>query len=124
MPILLQLKDFGANMRSIKFRAWDKVGKKMYYDVTPYSAASNTILKDGGILMQFTGLEDKNGKEGYFGDIVEDEGDRYIVDWDEDCGVAYLNSCLLSSIDLEIEAIKNREIIGNIHENPEILNKE
>ena len=70
---------------------------------------------------QFTGLKDKNGKDGYFGDIVQDEGDRYIVEWDSDEGVAYLEACLDSSMNLSLVAIKESEIIDNVHENSELL---
>ncbi len=73
---------------------------------------------------EFTGLQDKNGKDGYFDDIIEDKGDRYVVEWDPDEGVAYLKSCLESSIDMIIAAITGRIIIGNKWENPDLLEGE
>jgi uncharacterized phage protein (TIGR01671 family) len=70
--------------REIKFRAWDKIDKIMR-QVTCYNLydeyvrldednSGNSITRkiDDVILMQFTGLLDKNGKEIYEGDIVRD----------------------------------------------------
>ena len=53
-------------MREIKFRAWDKDLLKMYskWTVIPDDDRSH-------ILMQYTGLKDKNGVEIYEGDILK-----------------------------------------------------
>jgi len=62
-------------MREIKFRAWDKDLHKMYnkWTVIPDDDRSH-------ILMQYTGLKDKNGKEIYEGDIVKHKnGKNYEV---------------------------------------------
>jgi len=80
-------------------------------------------------VMWSTGLKDKNGKEGYYKDISQDEDeDRYVIEWDEDLGYNYLKgigeNCLgTQTEDLAISALKNQEIIGNRHDNPELLCK-
>ena len=74
----------------------------------------------GVYIMQYTGLTDKNGKETYEGDIlIEQEGDPYVVtygNWDSDVESVYgYRFAWFSEPD-------TREVIGNIHENPELLN--
>ena len=61
-------------MREIKFRAWDSFNKIMMFSESYISVLLAYYLKGkqppSGILMQYTGLKDKNGKEIYEGDIV------------------------------------------------------
>jgi len=79
-------------------------------------------------LMQFTGLHDKDGKEGYYKDITYDEelGEIHIIEWDDEEALFYLKgfggNCLgTKADDLQLSALKERQIIGNIYENPELL---
>ena len=98
-------------MREIKFRAWDK-SKKKIVDVVMIDFSKNISMVE---LMQFTGLYDKNGKEIYEGDIVEtpfgigrvfDRLGCWFVETQKELG--YFASCDL-------------EVIGNLYENPELL---
>ena len=66
-------------MREIKFRAWDKVLRVMVYDfrmsskgkaIIPDTDFGNDNILENLILLQFTGLKDKNGKEIFEGDII------------------------------------------------------
>lgn len=74
---------------------------------------------------QFTGLLDKNGKEIYDGDVVSYSAMRQgmspaVVKWSDDGGYWKLESklpCLLHRAD-------KAEVIGNIHENPELLGEQ
>jgi hypothetical protein len=104
-------------MRPIKFRAWDKLNENIF--IPDLLEINNGALpNDPGsplIYMQYTGLKDKNGKEIYEGDIINDMGNavRYEVVWEGSCW-RYLNQVVRDN--------QFSEIIGNIYENPELIN--
>jgi len=131
--------------REIKFRVWDKEGKKLSDDFAFIFMSWNGSLfqtisgDDGGtegyeeltettipqrsrfVVSQFTGLLDKNGKEIYEGDIVKDDiGGIWKVGWNDEFLSWYLWNNGGRSIDAEEDTL---EIIGNIYENPELLKK-
>ena len=129
-------------MRELKFRAWDKVDKfispaKMLFEHEgkPWAGYGDDTEFEGEIgvhieIMQFTGLHDKNGKEIYEGDILEfdrdewyrfasadtpDHGPRSVVAWNDheagwDTGAGANSECSTY-----------KEVIGNMHENPELI---
>ena len=112
--------------REIKFRAWNIPNKLMYQNVQDGLLAKNEkgqlvlgvslgkLSKDAGsVLMQFTGLVDKNGTEIFEQDILKTRFGNKI--------------CFSDLVDYHLWNIENSnafletEIIGNIYENPKLL---
>lgn len=128
--------------RQIKFRFWGKFGElneekdeceneMLYGDRFCFSehAPINDLFADKSfVAMQFTGLTDKNGKEIYEGDVLSNSTGKI------DKVIFYENGFFGKSKSnmgknhywynpLCVDYIKNKEVIGNIYENPELLKK-
>ena len=108
--------------REIKFRAWDKSCNKMrgisgLQDC--FSLRSDGVCNEDYVLMQYTGLKDKNGKEIYEGDIVIVKGTKKIKNYVTE--IIWLNNgfCLKENNtyfkDYKLVS-SGIEIIGNIYE--------
>ena len=112
--------------REIKFRIWDKINKKWL------NCFNANLLNIGDLsnveLMQYTGIKDKNGVEIYEGDIVLIRIDKtnilhktvvkfkhgaFIADIIGDNDYIYLFHFGFNKDDFEV--------IGNVWENPELL---
>jgi len=130
--------------RTIKFRVWDKDEKILVYDINLLSSSKHqsSWISDNGSgffanptsamfdVMQFTGLLDKNGTEIYQGDIVTDTPENfknygnkiseiYEVKYEPNFA-GWLPFVYHGGNEPTLE---DCEIIGNIYENPELLNE-
>jgi uncharacterized phage protein (TIGR01671 family) len=115
--------------RELKFRAWD--GTQMVYQTNALSDIQRffRVIREDAIVMQFTGLLDKNSKEIYEGDIIEMQHPykkrkyRGEVKYDKYCFMCknFYMSHLDNPSDIFSEGTGYIEVIGSVHQNPELL---
>jgi uncharacterized phage protein (TIGR01671 family) len=133
--------------REIKFRAWDKEknimgevsclsypnrisGKKQtvnfwykdtefWYKDTEYRGYADSTI----VLMQYTGLKDKNGKEIYEGDIVKKNNSaNHRCKPNKECGTfEIIWEKEHAGFNMTGDRSHVCEVIGNIYQNPELL---
>ena len=128
-------------METVKFRVWN--GKEMVYDImagnfgifyvnpekgdglntkdTACLSENTTKYHEGTPLMQYSGIDDKNGKEIYEGDIFKlgAEKEVFEVRFEHGCFMAFCNGKQYGLIgELQICFI---DIIGNIYQNAGLL---
>ena len=141
-------------MNNVKYKAWvkypkyfkevlsiDFMNKKIYIEANKKNKPFGYIYIDDCELLQYTGLEDSNGKEICEGDIVEVEDHKYKICYEigsfmlvrleqidmskqfQDCwnDDVYPLSQLYRNYDCEENILDNCKILGNIYENPELL---
>lgn len=130
-----------------KFRVWVKIGKRMVFSddilgidyenkeiVTQQVYFENGLPDDRDIycydfdeieLMQSTGLKDKNGKEVFVGDIIKcTRGCPHEVYLEKEYGGTFIGgmpAVYLKDLGEGYTWTEHEEIIGNIYENPELL---
>lgn len=117
-------------MREIKFKCWIPSEKFMGVPFNPFENDFEDPYKTGGrwrddsIFLQFTGLRDKNGKEIYEGDVLEnDRHQRGVIKFIDASFVLYAKrkNGDIFLLPLTTGSLNNKNIIGNIHQNPELL---
>lgn len=129
---------------TVRYRAWDVLAEKMIDEILMISFVRKEIIgkfsdsstsvplkfedeRNGEdvILMQSTGLKDKNGKEVFVGDIIKcTRGCLHEVYIEKEYGGTFIGgmpAVYLKGLGEGYAWTEHEEIIGNIYENPELL---
>lgn len=125
-----------------KFRAWDTTNKEMFKDTFAITESGQVVVVDQSsvfvspdyvfvdnlVIMQSTGLKDKNGKEVFVGDIIKcTRGCPHEVYLEKEYGGTFIGgmpAIYLKGIREGYAWTGAEEILGNIYENPELLEVE
>ena len=126
-----------------KYRAWDSAKKEMFKDTFAITESGQVVVVEQEsvasfpdyvfvehlVIMQSTGLVDRDGKIIFEGDILACKTDDEVINlnifWDEEHALFMFESKKYNEQEPLAELVKNNtypfEIIGNIYENKELL---
>lgn len=99
--------------REIKFREWHNNHMRTWEEIN--SLHMRVLNDERGVFEQYTGFEDFYGKEIYEGDIICDTDDNTIIG-----AVKFYDGSWQVGDDLLLDMMYY-SVVGNIHENPELL---
>lgn len=110
-------------MREHKFRAWD-IMKKIMNHPKLWDNTMPSNWNEHYILLQFTGLKDKNGVYIYEGDITfhNAHNTTCFIEFHNEY-ICFVGKCKKDGLFYYYQSLdsKNLEVIGNIYQNPELL---
>ena len=136
-------------MRQIKFRAWSREQKKLFvidnkfhitdgqtvYKLDPHNKETRYFPMPlaNPVIMQYTGLKDRSGKEIYEWDIVERDGILGVIEWNAQQGAWWIVGIINKNTDIVTSftfteklgngyySRKDLEVVGDTYNNPELL---